>query len=379
MEKKPEASQFLFSRNRNRTLRQGAFTLVELLVVIAIIGLLVALLLPAVNAAREAARRTQCANNLKNIGLAVLNFESTYGEYPSGGWGLDWTADPNRGVGPDQPGSWIFNIMEFIEEGAARQAGQGQAIGSAQFRQASIQLHQTPITIFNCPSRRAPAIYVSAWNTVREQSWLASIAKTEGVAKSDYAANSGDSIKFSGDDFYRPASYAAIREDQWSQTNACEKNGDIRHDRSVRLCQTGVMYYRSDLRSAQIKDGTSKTYLAGEKWMPIEGYQGILDPNAAGFTYGDNQSMYTGYEWDNHRVAWNPDGDLGSQEAYQPSADRAGFGAILPEPKFGSAHPANFQMVFCDGSVHGLNYEIDPLTHRWLANREDGNAASDGP
>ena len=157
---------------RDQLCLQDGFTLVELLVVIAIIGVLVALLLPAVQAAREAARRSQCQNHLKQIGLGTLNFESTYQHFPSGGWNVSWTADPNRGVGPDQPGSWIYNLLSFIEQGNLRELGAGATIGSPAFEEASIKLHQTPIATFNCPSRRAAAIYPASYNNVRlHQEW----------------------------------------------------------------------------------------------------------------------------------------------------------------------------------------------------------------
>src|SRR3712207_4914981 len=99
------------------TLRR-AFTLVELLVVIAIIGILVALLLPAVQAAREAARRTECVNHLKQLSLGCMNHESQHKFFPSGGWGNRWVGDPDRGAGVDQPGSWYYSILPFIEEEA---------------------------------------------------------------------------------------------------------------------------------------------------------------------------------------------------------------------------------------------------------------------
>jgi len=356
----------------------GGFTLVELLVVIAIIGVLVGLLLPAIQAARESARRTQCKNNLKQIALACQGHLDARRCFPSGGWGFDWTADPNRGYGPDQPGSWIYNILDYMEQGPVRSLGKGQATTSAGFKAASTTLHQTAIAAFNCPSRRTAKPFLSPWgppdgDDIKEQPWLSAVARAPGVAKSDYAANSGDALRFAGDAFYRPDSYAAIQAGQWTPTNICV-TGPGADDGDARFCQTGIMYYRSALKSAQVEDGFANTYLVGEKWMPVDGYEGVGDDQDDGYTAGDNQSMYTGYEWDNHRVAWNPDGSA-PQESFQPAEDGNGGGGG-PERRFGSAHPSTFNIAFCDGSVHSVTYDVDPQTHRSLANRLDGGVAT---
>ena len=363
------------SRSIGGSQMSRAFTLVEVLVVIAIIGILVALLLPAIQSAREAARCSQCVNNLKQIGLACMNHVDTRKHWPSGGWGYNWTADSNRGYGPDQPGSWIFNILDFVEEGTLRNSEKGLATTTPGFQTASIKLHQTPIAMFNCPSRRAARIYPSSWiyptlSPVCEQPWLADTAQA-GVAKSDYAANAGASQVFS--DFYRPTSYATIDPSKWTPTNICRKTGDPTNDANVHLCQTGIMYYRSTLKTSQITDGTSKTYMVGEKCMPETAYDGFTDVDAPGFTAADDQSMYAGFDWDNERVVWHPDSSF-PQSDFQPSRD--GIDPDSAPRRFGSAHPSTFQMVFCDGSVHNIAYEIDTDTHRALAHRFDGEVVS---
>ncbi len=101
------------------------FTLVELLVVIAIIGILIALLLPAVQAAREAARLLQCKNNVKQMALACLSHEETHGHLPASGWGYRWAGDPDKGFGSDQPGGWHYNILPFMEQATLHDLGKG--------------------------------------------------------------------------------------------------------------------------------------------------------------------------------------------------------------------------------------------------------------
>jgi prepilin-type N-terminal cleavage/methylation domain-containing protein/prepilin-type processing-associated H-X9-DG protein len=350
-----------------------AFTLVELLVVIAIIGILVALLLPAVQAAREAARRTQCRNHLKQIGLACLLHVDTHRFYPSGGWDYDWSADPDRGYGKEQPGSWNYSILTYIEEKALRDLGAGQTGDPAKWKVASVTLHQTPIESFICPSRRAARAYLSEWLSISEQTWLKDLSQVEGVAKSDYAANSGNGQLFDGFEYWTPPNYALLEKgNKWNlrPTNQCNPD-----DEFYRYCQNGISYFRSEVKVPMILDGTSKTYLVGEKWMDPDRYE--YDGSLARRDWGDNQSVYCGFDWDNHRLAFGPNSQDDDPEYYQPSQDRPGP-ERFPNYSFGSAHSGGFNMAMCDGSVHTIGYDIESATHSNLANRFDGETNTSG-
>ncbi len=327
-----------------------AFTLVELLVVIAIIAMLVALLLPAVQSAREAARRTQCINNLKQMGLAAMNHESSQGALPSGGWGKEWTSDPNRGFGPDQPGSWQFNLMPYMEENGVHDLAKGLTPGTPDFQSAMRAMHRSALGAFYCPSRRATELYRGDWRVC----YNSNANSLPFFAKTDYAANAGDGKENSGDRYSIPKSYeqADHPQFQWSPTN-------IQDDP---LYCTGVAYYRSNVTFQKIADGTSKTMFAGEKYLRPESYT-FAEPS-----FGDNQSLYTGFEWDNTRLTRHIPGDR-QTEIYLPRRDRIGYSNVRA---FGSPHDAGFNAVFCDGSVRAVSFGVDAEAYRRIGNRNDG-------
>ncbi|MBX3426121.1 MAG: DUF1559 domain-containing protein [Pirellulales bacterium] len=357
--------------------------MVELLVVIAIIGVLVALLLPAIQAAREAARRAQCQNNMKQIGLGWINHESSNKHFPTGGWSGNWTGDPNRGYGKDQPGAWTYNILSYIELQNLRDLGKGLDWTTAAYADAMVLLHGSPVATYHCPSRRPAKTYPANWPSIRPtpiQTKVQALARDSGISKTDYAANAGNAYhtaaqSFAGVNFWAPDSYNDLTNTRTPpQFGAFEARCE---DPNSEYFQTGVSYYRSEIGLQRIEDGTSNTYMVGEKFLATDAYESTAGGSGSqGFSWGENQSMYSGYEWDNHRGAWSQrfaGSSAAAIEAAQPEGDRPGV-VPFPEVKFGSAHPGAFNMVFCDGSVHTISYDIDHVTHANLANRLDGNA-----
>ena len=343
-------------------------TILELLIVILVVTLLLQLLLPAVGSSRGSARKTQCKNHLHQLSVGTQLHIGTHGFLPSGGWSGAYTADPNRGYGREQPGGWPYSLLTYISESALRDAGKGESLTAESLGPGLKLLHESAPSLFYCPERRAARPYPPVSEGQAE--WGLVVAKAvqylPGVTKSDFAANSGDARHHAassfGAKFWWPESYETLKTSpaEWTDTN----------DPKTEFYQTGVIFYRSEIAPARISGGLGKTYLIGEKYMDPATYEDINRvPEYA--RLGDNQSAWAGYEWDNQRVAWQPNAAKRA-ECYQPQRDS---GAVCPAIwAFGSAHPNSLNMAFCDGSVREISYDIDRDVHRYFANRLDGES-----
>ncbi|MEX2119597.1 MAG: DUF1559 domain-containing protein [Pirellulales bacterium] len=319
-----------FSRSRGPARsQQRGMTVVELLTVISIIGMLMALLLPAIQMARESGRRNTCRNNLRQIGIALLGHESAQRRLPSNGWGYQWYGDPDRGTGLNQPGGWAYCILPYLERRDLAKMGSGLS-GQARL-QALAAANQSPLPVFHCPSRRRADLYpfdltYPPMNT----------APVGSVAKADYAVNGGDlQLSVGGG----PSSYTQADDPAYPWPDSSKA--------------TGVSNFHSVIHLAGITDGMSATYLVGEKNVSTSG----SDP-------GDDQTLFVGYDLDNTR--W-------TTVSWPPVPDRS---APAPE-SFGSSHIGVCHFVFCDGRVVDISYFIDPEIHRRLGNRKDGELIDD--
>lgn len=313
-----------------RNSRSRAFTLVELLVVIAIIGILVALLLPAIQAAREAGRRNQCRNNLKQLALAANNHLNVHKFFPTGGWGWIWAGDPNYGYDLNQPAGWAYNILPFIEEQALHDLGRG--LPDATRRDRIKDAIETVVPIYFCPSRRTAQKHPFVHGTN-----YTNATRPQFVARNDYVACAGDIAVLQ--ECTGPTNVAgATGYGCWTTNNNNRMNG-----MNV-LRGSGLIGIKS------VVDGVSKTMLFGEKYLAVATYETTDHDNDQGWNLGHDR-------------------DINRWCDVQPFND-----ALGQPPRygvFGSAHAGGMQIAMADGSVHTIPYEIDQEQFRRLGIRND--------
>ncbi len=328
---------------------QRGFTIVELLVVIAIIGVLVALLLPAVQAARERARLVECRNHLHQMALAFLHHESVHGHYPTSGWGYMWVGIPDAGYGVRQPGGWAYNILEYMECSDLRESAYSLKVLDRRtgwepdptvYVDEKLPLITTLVPQFNCPSKRPIQLYPMA----KGHTYLANnvpgcrYSSRCFVARGDYRVNSGSK---GAHDTPGPPSHEA------SEPRAMTAR-----------TQNGISFQCSTVRVDQVTDGTSKTAMIGEKFLSEQYYE-------SGEYTADDQCVFSGHDNDNNGYTAN----YGTP--YPPLRDVPRQKLNEDRFRFGSAHTVGFNMAFCDGAVRLIQYNIDPEVFALCGGRDD--------
>jgi prepilin-type N-terminal cleavage/methylation domain-containing protein/prepilin-type processing-associated H-X9-DG protein len=328
----------------SRASRRRGFTLIELLVVIAIIAILIGLLVPAVQKVREAAARTQCANNLKQIGLAFHNYHDNHKAFPPDRIAMCWP-------------TWAVLILPYIEQGSLyklwniqkRYYEQNGPVGSA----ADPCPYNVPV--YFCPSRRS--VPTAGSQPMPKAADLAQGGAARPGGLSDYA-NCGGTNGSDG---------ALVEANNW-QTSPAGLNLD-----ALPAVPMGTLClsFHSQTNLLSITDGTSNTLLVGEKFVLPNDLNGQVSTDGSVFSSGNGQEnsfrRFLGSNGANPPVLRPL---VPSMADPGPNAN----GTAWADKAFGSWHTGVCQFVFCDGSVKALSVNIDVNTLQLLAVRNDGKA-----
>jgi prepilin-type N-terminal cleavage/methylation domain-containing protein len=333
-----------------RPLRKGftpakprpGFTLIELLVVIAIIGILIALLLPAVQKIREAAARLQCQNNLKQIGLAMHNHESTYGYFPTAGAQSQGLDTPATQVGFETKG-WAYQILPYIEQDNLYNIGQRVGVSNWD---ASIgkSVSEVPIKMYNCPSRSNRVSYPAPWGST--------------YAMNDYAGVMVEWLNNGSD---------------WQTTVPASSNtaqafgGIITKGGQVRTNPASATTKFGPVTAVTVTDGLSTRIMIMEKAVWNKAYQpagpGVGGSPSWNWDWWELPGWTHDADWPNMRLAGNWIPLLPDSTDRRNSSVAWEFNSSLGRPNdfgFGSAHTGVVNALFGDGSVHPINMNVNP-------------------
>jgi prepilin-type N-terminal cleavage/methylation domain-containing protein/prepilin-type processing-associated H-X9-DG protein len=368
-----------------RPARNG-FTLVELLVVIAIIGVLVALLLPAIQAAREAARRAQCQNNLRQIGLAMENHVSAQTVYPTGGNSpnpdiANYTSggrnNPGLPNGPHKQGlGWAYQILPYLEQNAIK--------GIV----TQLQLQQSVVPGYFCPSRRSPDKVAGVGGLTTLMDYAAAHPMTYrctgGNLPADDKYDISRTVPFQGG-----PSYSVAYQAYWCGSNGQPLNNAVSDGVMVRTpwrisncsgapCAAAtatapakgqvVPGMSPPVEPGHITDGASNTLLVSEKLVRADLYAGNLT-ETGGASWSDDRGWSDGFDPDTIRSTAIPPVSDSDGICYAAATDQFCTGNSTEVFFFGSAHTSGINAVFADGSVHQISYNIDGLLFNALGTR----------
>jgi prepilin-type N-terminal cleavage/methylation domain-containing protein/prepilin-type processing-associated H-X9-DG protein len=319
------------------------FTLVELLVVIAIIGVLVALLLPAVQAAREAARRAQCTNNLKQVGLGVLNYESSKKELPynrySGNYGVPesfWGGPQVNGPGaPCRAWSWLSTILPYIEQAAIFQQGN---IPNA-------SMVNNPVLEAVIPALQCPSDELANNNPLnRANTWYVKGVRNIGMTNYDGVMGAQSNVPI----FFNDNVEAPGQTEPWFNGNGV----------------MAIFRWQNPIGMQHVEDGTSRTLLAGEQAFEMSRANCGVDGKCYGLGYAWFHSVEA-----SATAAIPPNFAVPGQPIADPNAEtfpyRSQFG-------FNSMHPGGVHFAYVDGSVQFIQENIELGVYHALATIRGG-------